>query len=165
MRHLPDSGVLCNIKKRYLEDFIRFLFESGDKTEILLTRTHELGRAIVARVDNLKYPKHRDYKKGDVIFCIPKSDAGETFNFLYITRENEERINDEIESYFNRYFSEFCTTLRNIGVMQKRIVDIFICGHNINLDHITTDALIKKDYRFRANIMKTALSMAKDFNF
>src|SRR4030042_4028165 len=118
MWHLSENGVICNLKKRYLEDFIRFIFESKEGGEIVLTKTHELGRAIVAKVDNLKYPKHREYKKGDVIFCIPVSDAGETFNFLYITRENEERINDEIESYFTRYFSEFCTTLRNVGVMQ-----------------------------------------------
>jgi hypothetical protein len=145
-----------SIKKDLYRDYLNYLFEFQGSYYVV-SRHNDFGKLLCARVQysNIPLPQHEDLKA--IRFLLPKSRPLATAQnyYLFYSKEDQQKINDDLEVLFNidfdRYYLEGC----KMGMMQKDVIQSFVISRRlVNMSIDTNETLKKRQYRDTVEILK-----------
>ncbi len=152
---MNNNGIIVEIKKQYLHEYLRWLFKAKVTGPIQINLDHPIGKHIYSMVFNVPYQLKRKAKDKDIEFLLPETKySNYDSHYIHIYRWGEEKINYFIESWFFMEFSRHMYNSERMGIEFRRAVDNFMFGRKINLSCIDKGSLIKKDWRFRSDIIQ-----------
>ena len=146
-----------------IADFFAGVFKSSHRGDVKLSRHHDIGKYICSLIrysdikPDIKQPP-QGYKPVNVIIPdYPNSNA--VRYWLYLTKEDNQRINDFVKSIFHQEFKAFLIMGQELRILQKDSIEIFMA--NYRLDMKKHSGLVKKDYRWRMDVMEKIQELAK----
>jgi hypothetical protein len=152
---MNNNSITIEIRKQYLVEYLRWLFKSKVCGPISIQLNHPIGQHIYSMVFNVRYQLKRKKTENDIELLLPITKySNYDAHYIHIYRWGEERINLFIESWFNIEFSRHMHKSERMGIEFSRAVNNFMFGRKINLTNIDKGSLIKKDWRFRSDIIQ-----------
>ena len=140
--------VHLHLKKDLHREYLNYLFEKQNDL-FLVTRKHDFGKLICSRVRYINLPLNEEQKSGNTKLVIPNTRATGTAgnHWLYFTKEDQQKLADELEAIFNIDFDRYYLQGRKLDMQQKDIIQSFII--NRKLFEMTGDVemLKKREYR------------------
>lgn len=147
--------VTINLSFKYAEDFLRHIFQVPSGT-IEVSRTCEIGKFLFSLVECSNRPTHQT----GLTLSIPRTKCDSLRNkFLTISKSNQERFNDYIESQFYINFEKWMVECTRHGLSYSRAIILFIDSMNITEDNQIYETLKKRDYRNRKKMKKNLFSV------
>lgn len=172
--------VVLDIRKNLYRDYLNYLFLQDANGQYHVTRNNDFGKLLCARVQYSELPVRKVVGDKTVMLQLPKSRplANAKNHFLFYSKEDQEKINDELEVMFNIDFDRFYLQGLKLQMMQKDIIQSFILTRKLinligdnetlkkrqyrdeldNLKNLTNSLLKKADYR--NSLITTSLKMA-----
>ncbi|MGL5682576.1 MAG: hypothetical protein ACRDDZ_05900 [Marinifilaceae bacterium] len=141
----------------HLEDFCRHELNPDDKGNIILRRSHCIGKVIHGNILTAEYPVKTESMKNKVLFVVPITPNNRyalSNAFLYISKWGNERIVDYIEACFTMRVRLFFEAGYAKNYRQKEIIEAFMQQYNITHTAINYETIKKYDYRTRHKMRK-----------
>lgn len=146
--------IRLSISKPLLQEYFQYLFPTDESGTYQVTRKSDLGKAICCfvRYAHRRIP-HRD---GALLLQLPEAHTlmNAPRHHLYFCAEDEKRINDLLQVYFNLDFDRYYLQGKKNGFKQKDIIESFIVSrrlHNLMSDNET---LKKRKYREELRLLE-----------
>lgn len=141
----------------HLADFCRHEFGEDTDGNIILRRSHDIGRQIYAQILTSDLPKKELPWTHPASFIIPVTRSNRyvlVSRFLYISRWGEEKIRDYIESDFNQRMRILFEAGYRKNYSQKQIIEAILQAYNIKNTSLNYEAVKKSDYRNQKKIRR-----------
>ena len=122
----------------HLADYCRHEFGVDNEENIILRRSHDIGKQIYSHILTADLPPKQLPGLHPTPFIIPVTKSNRYIlgsRFLYISRWGEEKIQDYIEADYRKNYS------------QKQIVEAILQAYNIKNTSLNYEAVKKSDYR------------------
>jgi hypothetical protein len=157
-----NRSITVEIKKKYLVEYLRWVFKAKVSGPIEIDLNHPIGKHIYSMVFNVPYKLKRNERPRDIELMLPITKFS-NFNshYIHIYRWGEEKINYFIESWFHMEFNQHMYISQRMGVEYRRAVDNFMFGRKIYLTELDKGSLIKNDWRFRNNVIQNIYNTEK----
>lgn len=162
--------ISISIKKPLYRDYLRGMFKKTESGAYKVTREHVFGRFIVASVEYRKFPSKRIIDETTVLLDLPGCNALASAgkNFLYLSKESELHLNDQLSALFTIDFDRYCIQGEKLHMMKKDIVEAFIINRRIISLIGDNETLKKRHYRdeleTQKNYARTLLNRAYHSN-
>jgi len=145
--------VELSIKKDIYRDYLNHLFCLSEGI-FQVKRDNDFSKFVCARVQYSNTPMRRDSDPGVVKLLLPKSRvlASASNYYLYFTKEDELKLNEELEATFNTDFDRYYLQGKKMNVMQKDIIQSFIISRK--LIHLVGDNEMLKKRVYRDEVKK-----------
>ena len=148
-----NRSISVEIKKKYLVEYLRWVFKAKISGPIEIDLRHPIGKHIYSMVFNVPYKLKRKSKPSDIELLLPQTRfSNYDSHFIHIYRWGEEKINCFVDSWFHMEFNRHMNISERLGIEFRHAVDNFMFGRKICMTNIDRGSLIKNDWRFRNNI-------------
>lgn len=153
--------ISLSIKKDIYRDYLKGMFEPGLNGCLVLSKDLDFGAALISRIRYTKKPVMDVVDHTTIRFELPagRSLASASNHYLSLTKDDESKLNDQLEVMFNldldTYFLEGC----KMGMMKKDIVEAFIITRKIVKLIGDNETLKKREYRDSLLIKKKYTEM------
>lgn len=147
--------ISLSIKKPIYRDYLKGIFELKNNLHVL-SRDHDFGKVIISRIKYSKTPVKVVVDHTTVVFDLPagRSLANAEKYYLYLSKEDEAKINEQLDAIFNIDFDRYCLAGIKLGMMHKDIVQTFILKRKIVSLIGDNETLKKREYRDQLKNMK-----------
>ena len=146
----------------HLSDYCRHEFGVDDKGNIILRRSHDMGKHIHSHILTSDAPVKDVSSENPTPFTIPITKSNKyllTSCFLYISKWGEEKICDYIDAEFNQRMRLLFEAGYRRKYSQKQIIEAILQQYNIKNTALSYEAIKKSDYR---NKRKLRVDIIKD---
>lgn len=142
------------IKKDLYRDYLQHVFKLVDNV-YHVSRSTDFGRMVCARISYRDKPMAPESTENICTLLLPASDSNRTASskFLYIKKEDQLKLADEIEAIFNIDFDRYYLQGRKLGMEQKEIIQAFIVSRGLTKLIGNIDMLKKREYREAVNLL------------
>lgn len=134
----------------HLADYCRHEFGVDNEGNIILRRSHDIGKQIYSHILTADLPPKQLPGLHPTPFIIPVTKSNRYIlgsRFLYISRWGEEKIQDYIEADFNQRIRILFEVGYRKNYSQKQIVEAILQAYNIKNTSLNYEAVKKSDYR------------------
>ena len=134
----------------HLADFCRHEFGEDNEGNIILRRSHDIGKQIYSCILTADLPQKQLPGLHPVSFIVPVTRSNRYIlcsRFLYVSRWGEEKIRDYIEADFNQRMRILFESGYRKNYTQKQIVEAILQAYNIKNTSLNYEAVKKSDYR------------------
>ena len=141
----------------HLADYCRHEFGEDSEGNIILRRTHDIGKVIYSNILTADLPQKQLPGLYPVRFIIPITKANRyvlVSRFLYISRWGEEKIKDYIDAEFNQRMRVLFEAGYRKKYSQKQIIEALLQQYNIKNTSLNYEAVKKSDYRNQKKFRK-----------
>lgn len=141
----------------HLSDYCRHEFGEDSKGNIILRRSHDIGKQIYSHILTADLPQKQLSGLYPVPFVIPITKSNRyvlVSRFLYTSRWGEEKIRDYIESDFNQRMRILFEAGYRKNYSQKQIIEAILQAYNIKNTALNYEAVKKSDYRNQKKMRK-----------
>jgi hypothetical protein len=162
---INESRVIhLSLRKPFLENYLRFVFNSQEKGTIKITRCEEIGKYLYSRVRYSDYPQRKPKSQYLLELLLPDHPLDVSHNhFIYFTEDDQVRINDYIEAIA---YLDFRTTVqvgsRDLKVDRKVVINLF---SNLVFGEDKYEMLKKDEYRRRKKVEDWLLKSIQVFGY
>ena len=127
--------ISLSIKKDINRDYLKGIFEVGANKNLILSKDHLFGKALVSRIRYTKLPVKESIDETTINFELPivKSLKQADHHFLSILQDDQEKLNDDLEVMFNLDLFTFYNEGLQLKMMKKDIIEAFILSRKICL--------------------------------
>jgi len=152
---MNSNIVLIEIRKRYLVDYVKSIFNTKPNEIIQIDLSHPIGQHIFAMVFHFPYEYPRKKTPADVPFrissthCNTKSDL----HFMHVFRWGEESIRQYLESIFTLDFEQWIFFCEKLGMDYKDAIERFMERRGLKPENCDFETLKKRNYRFRTKLI------------
>ena len=147
--------IAISIKNPIYRAYLKGIFELKNGY-LLLTRDHDFGKVIISRVKYSREPIKMIVDHTTVVFDLPSGRSlanGEKY-YLYICKEDQAKINEQLDAIFNIDFDRYCLEGKKLSMMQKDVIQAFIISRKIISLIGDNETLKKREYRDQLSVMK-----------
>lgn len=147
--------ISLSIKKAIYRDYLKSIFEMRNGGH-LLSRDHDFGKFVISRIRYSRLPVKQIVDHTTVVFTLPagRSLANADKHYLYLLKEDEAKINEQLDAIFNIDFDRYCLAGLKMNMMYKDIVQAFILNRKIVSLIGDNETLKKREYREQLSLMK-----------
>ena len=141
----------------HLADYCRHEFGVDNEGNIILRRSHDIGKQIYSHILTSDLPRKQLPGLHPTLFIIPVTKSNRYIlgsRFLYISRWGEEKIQDYIESDFNQRMRILFEAGYRKNYSQKQIIEAILQAYNIKNTSLNYEAVKKSDYRNQKKIRR-----------
>jgi hypothetical protein len=143
------------LRKPVFENYLRYIFNADRKGPIQVTRNHDIGRYIISMIRFAEFPQAIEAKNQAIELILPNGSFDTHENkFIFLSKEDEYKINDYISCTFNLEFKQVMIIGKELGLQQKDIIYAFMVRKKLPPNEKNFDMLKKKDYRNKQKTVK-----------
>lgn len=147
--------VLIDIKKPMLREYLhsQFAYESE---AFSVFRHNTFGKALCAMVSKSDLPVKHPQSDQTVRIRLPntKSIRSHRNHFLYYTTEDQLKLNDMLDAFFDIDFESYYQAGIRLGMMQKDVIHNFIVQRKLVSMIGEVETLKKRQYRKEKNAIE-----------
>jgi hypothetical protein len=145
-----------SIRKELYRDYFIHLFPTDPSGALQITRDSDLGKLICALVRYSDFPVKDQIPEDAIQIKLPATNSLRIAQdrFLFLSREDQLRINDLIEVFFNIDFDRYYLKGLKIGLQQKEIIESFIVTRKLTRLMSDNETLKKRQYRQELDLLK-----------
>jgi len=152
-------NVSIEIKKPLLKSYLKHIFRSDPKGNLIATKTHDFGQLLcsLVRYSNTRLEQlPTENSEAIVTFRLPKvrSLASAESYHLYYTKEDALKLNDYLQTLFNIEFDRYYLAGRKKQYQQKEIISTFVTTRNLTGLSDVAGSLKKRNYRREADLLE-----------
>lgn len=148
--------VELSIKKDIYRDYLNHLFCSSPEGIYHVKRDNDFSKFVCARVQYSNTPVRHDPDPSLVRLLLPRSRvlASAANYYLYYSKEDELKLNEELEATFNTDFDRYYLQGKKMNIMQKDIIQSFIVSRKLISLVGDNEMLKKRVYRDEVKKLK-----------
>ena len=152
------------IKKEIHKCYLNYLFNKDQNGNFIVTRNNDFGKFLAAVVRYSKTPVSTLKRQPDAVFTsfiLPASRplANAEYYYLYYSSEDQEKINDYLDVFFNIDFDRFYLNGRKMEMQQQTIIQDFILSRKLVYLIGDNETLKKRYYRDELKMLKKYTQM------
>ena len=158
--------VKIQFRQELIADFFAGVFGKSHKGVIKISRQHDIGKLIYSLIKYSEFAlpefvkSYDNYTVVDISLPLCTLSTAQSY-YLYLTKEDQLRINDYVTAFFNQEIRAFLIMGQEMNIQQKDIIEMFMAQYKLDQDKHA--GLVKKDYRWRMNVKKKIHEMAKTY--
>lgn len=162
------SEIKFVVRKKEIEDFLRYTFDSPSRGPIQVSRLHDIGKYICSFVRHstvpVKKPVYPDEHTVDLVIPDHPNFTHE-YKYIYFTREDMVNINDYLQASFNLFFRSYMMAGEEMGFEQKQLLEAFMSATGVREVGKKFETFKKKDYRHRKKVDKIVVKSLHSIGF
>ena len=137
--------VTLPLKKELHRNFLGYLFPYVNGC-YQISRKQDFGKLICSRVRHSELPV-KNIAGVQLFLPLTRATDNAKNHFLYFSKEDQHKLEDELEVMFNIDFDRYYLNGRKLGYMQKDIIHAYIISRKLITITGDVEMLRKREYR------------------
>lgn len=155
--------IILRITKPLYREYFNFIFPPSEDGSYKITRETDLGKAICGFVKYSNMPVLEELTSDHITIHLPNANSlSNAKNYhCYLTKEDQLKINDLIEVFFNIDFDRYYLKGLAIELQQKEIIESFIVSRKLTNLLSDNETLKKRHYREEIKNLKVRVEQLR----